>query len=83
MATSNLDHDRLAPLSARRRWLILGLAIATACVVLAMLLDPPGGVKRTRRVPDDAPACAPGQDRGCVGGTVQVIVAPPSPQASR
>ncbi len=76
--------ERYRPLSARRRWLLLLLAAATAVTVLATLLDPPGGVKRVKRLPADAPACAAGQDSGCTGGKAEVIVvAPASPAASR
>jgi hypothetical protein len=52
-----------------------------------MLLDPPGGVRRPRvalaaSVPAAAPArCAEGQNSGCVGGKVDVIVPALAPSA--
>lgn len=78
------------PSSLRRRLLVAALAVATAVGVVALLLDPPGGVQRPRVAPSSpaaatpAPACAPGQSEGCVGGTSMVIrpVAPAAPLAS-
>jgi hypothetical protein len=67
------------PLSRSRRLLILLLATATAVAIVMTLLDPPAGVRRTRRLP--AP-CAPGQSRDCIGGTVAAYGVPPGPAAS-
>lgn len=66
------------PLNLRRRLLLVALAVGTAVGVVVMLLDPPGGVQRTR-APAAATAagpadCTPGQTSGCVGGTSAVIV---------
>lgn len=68
----------------RRRLLFLGLAVAMGWAVVTTLIDPPGNIKRNPPPRVDAPACVPGQTRGCVGGTAQVIMAPaPAPAASR
>lgn len=67
---------RYRPLTARRRWLLLLLAVATGAAVVGTLLDPPGGVKRVRPKTPDAAPCAAGQTSGCVGGTAEVIVQP-------
>ena len=61
------------PLDRRRRLLIVLLAVATAATVVLTLLAPPGGVQRKRALPQP---CAPGQDRGCIGGRADVIVVP-------
>ena len=69
-------------LAWRRRLWVLGLALATAAVVMGSVLAPPGASK-TKRLPAPDPArCANGQDTGCVGGTATVIVAPLSPSGS-
>ena len=67
--------DPYRPLTRRRRLLVLLLAVATAVTVVLVLLDPPGGVQRKRAMPQP---CAEGQTTGCVGGKVDVIVAPAS-----
>lgn len=78
-APTPLDAPRYRPLSARRRLLVLALAIATALTVAALLLNPPGGVQRKRHLPQP---CAASQDTGCVGGRADVIVLPPAAPAS-
>jgi hypothetical protein len=71
-------------LPLRRRLLILLLAIATAITVALLLLYPPGGVQRKRPPAGaDAPRCAAGQSRDCVGGQADVIVVPPPASAPR
>lgn len=82
MKPSEQPAPRYRPLNARRRWLLGGLAVATACAVVATLLSPPGGVKRVRHLPADTPACAAGQDSGCAGGKAEVIVVAPVAGAS-
>jgi len=72
--------DPYRPLTRRRRLLVLLLAVATAVTVVLLLLHPPGGVQRQRAVPQP---CAPGQTTGCVGGKVEVIVAPAPASAPR
>jgi hypothetical protein len=62
------------PLTWRRRLLVLVLAIATAITVVMLLLDPPGGVKRTRPAAAEPARCVEGQSTGCVGGKAEVIV---------
>jgi len=72
-----LPDERYRPLSARRRWLVLLLAVATAVAVMLTLLDPPGGVVRRKAETTAAPAtarpCAPGQSQDCLGGKVDVL----------
>lgn len=75
------DAPQYRPISARRRVLIVLLAIATAVTVVLMLLDPPGGVQRTRPVPAAQQPCAPGQTENCVGGKADVIVTTPASAA--
>ena len=73
----------------RRRVVMAVLAVAMGWAVVTTAIDPPGGIKRNPPPRADAPTCAPGQSRGCVGGTAAVIVAPmsvavpPAPAASR
>ena len=68
------------PLSARRRWLVLLLAIATGIAVTLMLFYPPGGVKRVR--PPPAP-CRDGEQERCVGGKADVVIVPAEASAPR
>ncbi len=82
--------DAYRPVSGRRRLLLLVLAVATAGVVLWLMLQP-----QMRKMQADAQRrseraspqpCRDGQTDGCVGGTMGVIVAPaaaPAPAASR
>lgn len=62
----------------RRRLLMVALAIAMGWAVVTTMVDPPGSIKRNPPPRADAPACAPGQTRDCVGGTAAVIAAPAS-----
>lgn len=71
---------RYRPLPARRRLLIAVLAVVTAITVVLTLLYPPGGVKRTRRLPGP---CSEGRQTECVGGKADVIVLPQAPSAAR
>lgn len=73
------DAPRYRPLSRRRRLLLVLLALATALVVLWLMLQPQLRAQRAaverRTAPVAPPApCAPGQTEGCVGGTMGVIV---------
>ena len=75
--------DEYRPLSLRRRLLIVVLALTTAFTVLWMLLERPGGPKWKGKPPRaDAPRCAPGQTRDCVGGQADLIMVSPAPTAS-
>jgi len=72
---------RYQPLSRRRRLLLLGVAMATAVVVIWLMLRPQLRLmeaKRTQVAPAaSAPLpCGAQQTEGCVGGTMGVIVAP-------
>jgi len=69
--------DRYRPVSRRRRALTFLLGAATAITIVLMLLDPPGGVQRTRPVPAGPALCTEGQLSGCIGGKADVIHAPP------
>ena len=76
------DHDDYRPISARRKLLILLLAVATAITVILTLLKTPAGALRplqsspTQSLPDAA-RCGAGNNHQCVGGKADVIVAPP------
>lgn len=73
---SNLKDD-FRPVSRFRRLLILVAAVSTAVAVVLLLIESPGGVKRTRPpAVADVAKCAPGQTLGCVGGRAEVIVQP-------
>jgi hypothetical protein len=76
--------DRFAPLSRRRRLLVAALALATVVLVVWLLTERPGGVKRPPpgAGPDRA-RCGPGQTDDCVGGKAVVIVPAAQPAASR
>lgn len=85
------DLPRYQPLPRRRRLLLLGVAAATACVVIWLMLRPQLRLMQARHdaaargaaAPAAAPvACAAQQTEDCVGGTMGVIVAP-LPPASR
>jgi hypothetical protein len=65
--------DGYQPTSARRRLLILLLAVATALVIAWALLTRPGHVPQPR---PNAPPCKQGQTLSCVGGQIDVIVVP-------
>jgi hypothetical protein len=51
------------------------LAVATALMVMFMLIERPGGVHPPPKQPG-LPACEPGQATGCVGGLQSVTVVP-------
>jgi hypothetical protein len=68
------------PLTLRRRLLIVVLAVATALVVLWMLLERPGAPALKRL---DREVCSKGQTEDCVGGKAEVIMLPPAAPASR
>lgn len=68
------------PLSSKRRWLILLLAIVTAVTVILVLLHPRGGVKR---LPKMAPASAAEPAREAPRETVnRVLVVPAAPRGA-
>lgn len=76
--------ERFRPVTRRRRVLLALLAVATACVVLWLMLQPQlrkGQAEAARRAVPPAP-CQPGQTEGCLGGTTQVIL-PAAAAASR
>lgn len=79
------DLPRYQPLTRRRRLLLLGVAVATAMLVLWLMLRPQLRLMEAKRAMPAAPAtpCGAGQTEGCVGGTMGVIVAPAAPGASR
>ena len=75
--------EEYRPQSLRRRVLIVVLALSTAFTVLWMLSERPGGPKWKGKPPRaDAPRCAAGQTRDCVGGQADVIMLSPSSGAS-
>jgi hypothetical protein len=77
--------ERYPPLPARRRLLIVLLALAATATLWYALIYRPGDTKRGRAPapPADRPVCAEGRSAGCVGGTAEVItVAPPAAPAS-
>jgi hypothetical protein len=87
-ALADVIVGRYRPLTGRRRLLIAVLAVVTAIGVVLLLLDPPGGVQRTRPRPADKVLCVNGQPAGCIEDKIGVImVAPaasaPAPAASR
>ena len=73
------DHDDYRPISARRKLLILLLAVATAITVILTLLKTPAGAMHTSPKPSmpDAARCDEGNSHQCVGGKADVIVVPP------
>lgn len=88
MTTKPDPHDappRYQPLSRRRRLLLLGLAVATAVVVIWLMLRPQLRLMEAKRTQPAAHAlpCGAQQTEGCIGGTMGVIVAPAAPGASR
>lgn len=72
-AMTDHDHDSYRPTSAWRRLLILVLAVGMALFIVWALLTRPGHVPKPR---PNAPPCATGQTQNCVGGQIDVIVAP-------
>lgn len=73
--------DRAPGLPWRRKLLGVGLALATACAVVSLMTDPPGGVHRNPPPRAEKAPCPPGQTAGCVGGLQGVIVVAPGPAA--
>lgn len=77
-------HDEYRPIDRRRRLGIVVLAVATALVVMWLLLERPGAVFPPRPLPASAagPAtCADGQGSGCIGGRTEMLMIP-APTAS-
>ena len=71
--------ERYRPLPARRRVLIVLLALGTAAFVTWSITRKSGVVREAAKHPADVPACAASQAEGCVGSMTTVIV----PAASR
>ena len=77
------SHEDYPAPSARRRLLVLLLAMATAITIGWLMIYRVGGVKPAAPPPvPDAARCKPGQQEGCVGGRAAVIVLPPSAAAA-
>ncbi len=69
------------PITARRRALLAGLAVATAVFIFWLMLERPGAVFPPRPDPATAPdkaACQPGTAAapGCIGGKLEVHLLP-------
>lgn len=77
--------EQYRPVSRRRRLLIALLAVATAVVVIWLMLQPQLRKMQAEqaRKGADAPRCDGQRQDGCVGGTMGVIVAPTAASASR
>ena len=76
------DHDDYRPTSARRKLLILLLAVATAVTLILTLLKRPAGAMDAVHISPkagipDAARCDEGNSHQCVGGKADVIVVPP------
>ena len=81
-------NEEYRPLSARRRWLIAGLAVATSVTVILSLLERPGAVfpaqsaqaPQAPQAPQTAQTveCAAGQTERCAGGRTEVLAQPAS-----
>ena len=78
-------NEEYRPLSARRRWLIAGLAVATSVTVILSLLERPGAVfpAQSAQAPQTAQTaqtveCAAGQTERCAGGRTEVLAQPAS-----
>ncbi len=67
---------KFRPTSARRRLLIVLLAVATAVFVIWSMTRKSGLVRNAARHPADVAACAPGQTSGCVGSKTEVLAVP-------
>ncbi len=73
------SHQNYPAPTARRRLLVLLLAVATAMTIGWLMLYRPGGVKPSGPpLPADAARCQAGQQDGCVGGRALVISPPAS-----
>lgn len=72
-------NDRYRPLTAKKRLLVVVLALGTAATVLLSLIYRPGSPPRPATLPvPDVVRCAPGETTGCVGGMAAVIALPAS-----
>ncbi|MDQ2780841.1 MAG: hypothetical protein M3Y32_14930 [Pseudomonadota bacterium] len=69
--------DKFNPITPRRRLLIVVLALSTAGLLMYSVLERPG-LHLTRPIPLEPARCAKGQQIGCVGGQVDVIVVAPT-----
>lgn len=69
--------EEFNPITPRRRLLIVVLALSTAGLVMYSVLERPG-LHLTRPKPVEPARCAKGQQTGCVGGQVDVIMAAPA-----
>lgn len=67
------DGDDYRVMNARRRLIIVLLAIATTMVLVLTLVSPPNGAKRTGVA---VPQCSASQSTECVGGKADVIFVP-------
>ncbi len=85
MAVKQKHHDEYLQLSARRRALVLLLAVATAMTVVWMLLARPGDPKRDalRAARERAAAAASAAAASGVGGKADVILLPSAPSTPR
>ncbi len=70
--------DPYRPLNARRRLLIVLLAIATAAFVTWAMTRRWGIVRDAAKHPHDVPACTAGETSGCVGSMTTIIPAAPA-----
>lgn len=79
--------DEYPRVTWRRRFKVLPLALVTSLGIAFLILFPQGGVKHQAPPPPPPPAdkaaCKAGQQDGCVGGRVLVIVPAAGPAASR
>jgi cytosine/adenosine deaminase-related metal-dependent hydrolase len=76
--------DSYPPMPLRRRVLVLLLAVATALVIVSMLLLRPGDPKHEAlRAAREKPAQAAGGAASGVGGKADVLLLPPSASAPR
>ena len=72
-------HEDYPAPTARRRLMLMVLAVAMAITIGWLLLYRPGGVKPTPPPPPaDSARCQAGQQDGCVGGRALVITVPAS-----
>lgn len=80
--TFDVEVDAYRPLNARRRLVLVALAVGTSVGGVLTLLSPPGGVVRKRPPAPEVPVCGASAAEGasgCVGGMATVLpVAPPA-----
>ena len=74
--------DDLPPASWRQRLLVLLAALVVTVVVGLAMVQPQLDAMRHRWAAAQPKPCAAGQDSGCIGGTMPVLVLPPEPVAS-